>query len=300
MTEFRLQTPNAQHKTGVLVGIPAYDEGKYVASIVVQAKQYADEVIVVDDGSRDNTARIAELAGATVVRHDENRGKGAAIQTILAEAKKRKPDVLVLLDADFQHNPNEIPIIIKPIRQGFDLVIGSREAQKEKTPSYRRIGQKVLLRSTRMLSGSEIVDSESGFRALSLRAVNEIELKEKGFAVETEMIASAADKNLKITEVPISNIYTVDGSTLNPVRHGVGVLNRIVVMISERKPLFFFSLVGGISLVAALITSIRVLNIFTMKHEWAFGSIVLTALFIAIGILSVFTGIILNALTRRK
>jgi glycosyltransferase involved in cell wall biosynthesis len=300
MTEFRLQTPNAQHKTGVLVGIPAYDEGKYVASIVVQAKQYADEVIVVDDGSRDNTARIAELAGATVVRHDENRGKGAAIQTILAEAKKRKPDVLVLLDADFQHNPNEIPIIIKPIRQGFDLVIGSREAQKEKTPSYRRIGQKVLLRSTRMLSGSEIVDSESGFRALSLRAVNEIELKEKGFAVETEMIASAADKNLKITEVPISNIYTIDGSTLNPVRHGVGVLNRIVVMISERKPLFFFSLVGGISLVAALITSIRVLNIFTMKHEWAFGSIVLTALFIAIGILSVFTGIILNALTRRK
>jgi glycosyltransferase involved in cell wall biosynthesis len=300
MTEFRLQTPNAQHKTGVLVGIPAYDEGKYVASIVVQAKQYADEVIVVDDGSRDNTARIAELASATVVRHDENRGKGAAIQTILAEAKKRKPDVLVLLDADFQHNPNEIPIIIKPIRQGFDLVIGSREAQKEKTPSYRRIGQKVLLRSTRMLSGSKIVDSESGFRALSLRAVNEIELKEKGFAVETEMIASAADKNLKITEVPISNIYTVDGSTLNPVRHGVGVLNRIVVMISERKPLFFFSLVGGISLVAALITSIRVLNIFTMKHEWAFGSIVLTALFIAIGILSVFTGIILNALTRRK
>jgi glycosyltransferase involved in cell wall biosynthesis len=300
MKEFRLQTPNAELKTGVLVGIPAYDEGRYVASIVVQAKQYADEVIVVDDGSKDNTARIAELAGATVVRHGENRGKGAAIETILAEAKKRNPDVLVLLDADFQHNPNEIPIIIKPIRQGFDLVIGSREAQREKTPAYRRIGQKVLLRSTRMLSRSKIVDSESGFRALSLRAVNEIELKEKGFAIESEMIASAADKNLKITEVPISNIYTVDGSTLNPVRHGVGVLNRIVVMISERRPLPFFGLVGAISLVGALITGIRVFNIYSTRGAWAIGSMILTVLFILIGILSVFTGIILNALVKHR
>ena len=244
MKDFERQTPNAEHKTGVLVGIPAYDEGKYIAGIVVQAKQYADEVIVVDDGSSDNTARIAELAGATVVRHDKNRGKGVAIESILAEAKKRNPDVLVLLDADSQHNPNEIPVIIKPVRQGFDLVIGSREAQKEKTPTFRRIGQKVLLHSARILSRSKISDSESGFRVISLRAVNRIQLKEKGFAVEAEMIASAADKNLKITEVPISNIYTADGSSLNPVRHGAGVLNRILAMISERRPPVLFWLSG--------------------------------------------------------
>jgi glycosyltransferase involved in cell wall biosynthesis len=295
-----LRTPDTQHKIGVLIGIPAYDEGKYIAGIVLQAKQYADEVIVVDDGSSDDTARIAELAGATVVRHDRKRGKGVAIESILAEARKRNPDVLVLLDADSQHNPNEIPVIIEPVRQGFDLVIGSREAQKENTPAYRRVGQRVLSRFARILSSRSIYDSESGFRALSPRAINEIELKEKGFAIETEMIASAADKNLRITEVPISNIYTTDGSTLNPVRHGAGVLNRIVVMISERRPLFFFGLAGGILLVAALITAIRVLNIHSTKHAWAYGSIILTALFVQIGTLSIFTGIILNSLRRRK
>jgi len=297
--DFGAQTPNTQHKTGVLVGILAYDEEKYIANIVLQAKQYADEVIVVDDGSRDNTARIAKLAGATVVQHDRNRGKGVAIESILAEARKRKPDVLVLLDADSQHNPNEIPAIIESIRHGSDLVIGSRENQKEKTPAYRRVGQKVLSRFSRILSGRNISDSESGFRGLSLRAISEIELKEKGFAIEAEMIASAVNKDLKITEVPISNIYTTDGSTLNPVRHGTGVLNRIVVMISDRRPLFFFGLAGAILLLAALITAIRVLNIHSTEREWAYGSIILAALFIQTSMFSIFTGVILNAFSRR-
>lgn len=294
------RAPNTGHKTGVLAGIAAYNEARYVGSIVLQARQYVDEVIVVDDGSTDNTARVAELAGATVIRHAENRGKGAAIQSILAEAKKRNPDILVLLDADAQHDPNEIPILIKPISEGFDLVIGSREAQKDKTPRYRRIGQKVIFRSSRLASKANIADSESGFRALSPKAINELELKEKGFAIESEMITRAADKNLKITEVPISNIYTIDGSTLNPIRHGIDVLSRIIVMISQRRPLFFFGLAGGILLAAGLIIGFKVLHIATTTGELAIGSTVLTTLFIIAGMLSIFTGIILNALTRRK
>ena len=300
MKDSGFQAPNSGHKIGVLAGIAAYNEARYIGSIVLQARQYADEVIVVDDGSKDNTARVAELAGATIMRHDENRGKGTAIQSILAEAKKRNPDVLVLLDADSQHDPNEIPTLIKPILEGFDLVIGSREAQKDKTPRYRRIGQKVLLRSTRLASKTNISDSESGFRALSPKAIKKLDLKARGFAIESEMITSAADKNLKITEVPISNIYTMDGSTLNPIRHGIDVFSQIIAMISQRRPLFFFGLAGGILLVGGLVMGIRVINITATTGNLAIGSTILTALFIIAGISSIFTGIILNALNRRK
>jgi glycosyltransferase involved in cell wall biosynthesis len=296
----RIQQTQATQKTRVLAGIAAYNEARYVGSVVLQARQYVDEVIVVDDGSTDNTARVAGLAGATVVRHPQNKGKGAAVQTILAEARKRNPDVLVLLDADAQHDPTEIPALIKPISEGFDLVIGSREAQEARTPRYRRIGKEVIFRSSRLASGTNVYDSESGFRALSPKAINELDLKANGFAVESEMITFAADKKLRITEVPISNIYTKDGSTLHPIRHGIDVLSRIIVMISERRPLFVFGIVGVILLVIGLVFGVRVIDIANTTGSLAVGSAVLTALFIIAGILSVFTGIILNALARRK
>lgn len=289
-----------QTEARVLAGIAAYNEARYVGSIVLQTRQYVDEVIVVDDGSRDNTAEVATLAGATVIVHSENRGKGAAIQSILAEAKKRNPDVLVLLDADAQHNPKEIPVLSKPITEGFDLVIGSREAQKDKTPRYRRIGQKVIFRSSRLASKTNIVDSESGFRALSPKAIKKLDLKSQGFGIESEMISNAAERKLKITEVPISNIYTKDGSTLHPIRHGIDVLGRIIIMISQRRPLFFFGLAGTVLLVIGLIFGIRVINIAATTGELAIGSTILTTTFIIAGILTIFTGIILNALGRRK
>ncbi|MBE0431065.1 MAG: glycosyltransferase family 2 protein [Dehalococcoidia bacterium] len=278
----------------------AYNEALYVGDIVRQAKQHVDEVIVVDDGSTDDTAAIAGAAGATVIRHTGNRGKGAAVQTILAEARKRNPQVLVLLDADGQHDPGDIPALIKPVYEGFDLVIGSREAQRNRTPRYRRVGQRVLLRLARLASRTGITDSESGFRALSPRAINELQLTSRGFAVEAEMITLAADKDLRITEVPITNIYTVDGSTLHPLRHGVDVMSGIIVMIAQRRPLFLFGLLGGVLLTVAIIISFSVLNTFLTEGDLSIGRATVVVIFLIAAALALITGIILNVLRKRS
>ncbi|HUV45792.1 MAG TPA: glycosyltransferase family 2 protein [Dehalococcoidia bacterium] len=287
-------------KTKIIAALPAYNEEKYIGTLVLKTKQYVDEVIVVDDGSTDQTGDIARLAGAIVIQHNRNKGKGASIQTILAEAKERNPNILVLLDADSQHNPDEIPSLIKAILDGYDLIIGSRVQQSSNIPRYRRIGQRVLSYFSRILSGEKVADSQCGFRALSLKAIAELKLTQSGFAVEAEMITAAAEKGLKITEVPISVIYTKDGSTLNPVRLGFGILAQILAMISERRPLLLFGLFGFILTVVGLIAGARVLYTVSIGGGIATGTALLSTSLLIIGIFSIFTGIILNVLAKRR
>lgn len=284
----------------VLVALPAYNEEKYIGTVVLNARQYAGEVIVVDDGSTDETAHVAELAGATVVRHLENKGYGAAIQTILTEAKKRAPDVLVLFDADAQHNPSDIPAAVKPILEGYDLVVGCRDQQKGDVPSYRRFGQKVLSYFSRLLSRTDLTDSESGFRAFSPKAITELELRQNGMTVSAETIAAAAEKGLKITDIPISITYTKDGSTLNPITHGLGNLAWLMAMISERRPLFFFGLSGLILLVLGLLAGVRTFYIYSSVGEIATGTALISILLLIVGVFSIFTGIILNVIAKRR
>jgi len=284
----------------IIVGMPAYNEARYIGSLVLQTKKYAGEVVVVDDGSADGTAGIAEMAGATVVRHESNRGYGSTIRTLLEEARKRDADALVILDADSQHDPAEIPRLVDGIKGGADIVIGSREMQKNKIAGYRRLGQKVLSRMTGIASQTRLSDTESGFRAYSRKAINTLELKETGMAVSSEIISAAAARGLEIIEVPISVDYTGDGSTLNPVKHGMGVFHRITVMISERRPLLFFSLFGGISLAIGLAAGATVIWIFYFgANALATGLAMVSILFVTIGVLTVFTGMILNVLTKR-
>jgi len=286
-------------KPVIIVGMPAYNEEKYVGSVVLQARQFADEVVVVDDGSSDRTAQVARLAGATVIQHRENRGYGATVQTVLAEAKKRNPDALVLLDADGQHNPEEIPSLVSAISSGSDVAIGSRKIKSEDIPAYRRFGQKIIAYFTRVLSRSTLSDTESGFRAFSRKAISVLEPKERGMAISAETISEATAKGLKIAEVPISAIYTRDGSTLNPVKHGIGVLNRVMVMISERRPLLFFGLAGGIAITLGIGAGILVLKALFTVNELAVGTALVSMLLITAGILCIFAGVILNVLVKR-
>lgn len=284
----------------ILVAMPAYNEEKYIGSLVTKAREYADEVLIVDDGSTDGTSEVARLAGATVIQHKENKGYGAAVQSILAEAKRISPDILVLLDADSQHNPGEIPRLVEPISQGFDLVIGSRKLLRDNIPLYRRIGQGVISYFCYILSGEKLSDSESGFRVFSRKAVGMLELREDGMSVSAETIAKAAEKGLKITEIPISITYTRDGSTLNPVRHGFGVLSRIIAMILERRPLLFFGLGGAILTLLGFLAGMRVIGIVSGGGEIDTSTVLVSVLFITIGILIIFTGVIRHQLIKRK
>ncbi len=288
-----------KEETVIIVGMPAYNEERYIGSVVLRARRFAREVVVVDDGSSDRTAQVARLAGATVVQHKQNRGYGATVQTVLAEAKKRNPDVLVLLDADGQHNPEEIPALVNALAAGADVVIGSRKIRSEDIPAYRRFGQKVISYFTRVLSRSTLSDTESGFRAFSRRAVNVLEPKEQGMAISAETISEATAKGLKIAEVPISAIYTKDGSTLNPIRHGVGVLNRVLAMISERRPLLFFGTAGAIFIILGIVAGVIVLKALFTINELAVGTALVSMLLITVGTLCIFAGVILNVLVKR-
>jgi glycosyltransferase involved in cell wall biosynthesis len=289
-----------------IAGIPAYNKESTIGSIIHGAEEYVDEVIVVDDGSVDRTSKFAQRTDATVIRHETNQGKAAAVQVLINEAIKMDADVLVLLDADFQHDPDEIPLLIKPIvEDGYDLVLGSRKLReskvrvKGKIPFYRPWGQLVLMVCSRILARKRYSDPECGFRALSRNAMEAMKFEKKGFFVESEMIYLAEKNGLRVAEIPITEIYTEDGSTLNPFKHGFGNLGKAITYISEKRPLFFFGISGALFMIIGLIVGAWVLYIaYITRSGVAVGSALIAVLFMVIGVINVITGLILNALTR--
>ena len=216
--------------TRIVAIIPAYNEEDALADVIAKTSQYVDEVIIVDDGSIDRTAEVAIEAGAKLISHSTNLGKGEALKSGFEAIDD--DSIIVTIDGDGQHNPDEIPAIIKPIiEDGADLVNGSRymNGPEENTPAYRRVGQKVLDIATNISAGIKVTDSQSGFRAFSPRTKGVFRFKDTGFGIESEMLVDAAESGLKIVEVPITVRYDLDGSTKDPVTHGVGVLIKITM-----------------------------------------------------------------------
>lgn len=287
----------------IIVGIPAYNEEVAIGSIVLKARQFADETVVVDDGSTDNTAQLAARTGATVISHEENRGKGVAINTLFEYASDRDWDALVLMDGDGQHAPDEIPQVAKPVLDGdADLVIGSRyldEGGSRSTPRYRRIGQRVLDSVIAGSTQTDITDSQSGFRALSPDAVSSMNLGTNGFSVESEMIESAVFADLEVAEQSVSVRYDViNSSTLNPIRHGIGVLVFLVQLVRDRHPMVFFGLPGLIMIVGGVVFGADAITAFqgaggTYPTRFLTGSL-LTIL----GVVGLFSGLVLNQIKR--
>ena len=210
--------------------IPAFNEEEALPDVIAKTLKYMDKVIIVNDGSIDKTAEVAIEAGAEVINHSTNLGKGEALKSGFKAVGN--DSIIITIDGDGQHNPDEIPDLIKPIiENGADLVNGSRymNGPEENTPAYRRVGQRVLDIATNISAGITVTDSQSGFRAFSPKSKSCFRFKDTGFGIESEMLVDAAEAGLKIVEVPITVRYDVDGSTKDPITHGVGVLLRIII-----------------------------------------------------------------------
>ncbi|MCQ6963416.1 glycosyltransferase family 2 protein [Methanolobus chelungpuianus] len=282
----------------VVAAIPAFNEEIAIGSVIVRARQHVDEVLVIDDGSADSTAQVAELMGATVLRHSQNAGKGMALRTAFEWAIDKQVDILVTLDADGQHNPDEIPRIIEPILwKKADIVNGARflKGHSVKVPRYRRMGQEILTHATNMTADVKLNDSQSGFRAFSKDTFPAFRFNNAGMGVESEMVADASAAGFKITEVPITCRYDVEGSTFNPVKHGMNVLGSIVNQFQRKHPLLYFGVPGFLLFLFGLVLAFRTLFIFQATGKFAIGTSLIAMTSAMVGIFGMFSGLILNS-----
>jgi glycosyltransferase involved in cell wall biosynthesis len=282
--------------------IPALNEEDTIGSVVLGTQKHVDKIIVIDDGSTDKTAEIVRLAGAEVAQHAKNEGKGIALKTGFKVAKKYNADVVVCIDADGQHNPDDIPEMIAPILSGeAEMVIGSRYINKEHKkdiPKYRRLGLWILTKTINFGSEVKTTDSQCGFRAFSGDILDRFIFSEKGLSVESEMLEDAIDNDISIAEVPISAKYEgLDTSTEKPGKHGFGVLNFTIRAVRERHPLLFFGVSGAILLILGLILGVFCLDCFFSNGFIPFGPALAASVLILLGTLGVFAGLILNSIS---
>ena len=238
----------------ITVGIPAYNEEKTIAKIIVKLKKTVDQIIVCDDGSTDSTSEIAESLGATVVKHAKNSGYGMAIRSIFLKSREINADILVTLDADGQHKIEDINKIIKPVVDGkADISIGSRFLKEDNnTPGYRKLGVKIITKVTNSSLSEKITDAQSGFRAYNNKVLQSLTPADSGMGISTEILIKSSNLGLKIVEVPTEIQYEGDTSTQNPVSHGTEVLMSTLKYISIERPLRFYGIPSAIFFVIGL------------------------------------------------
>ncbi len=295
----------AKMKPFIVVGIPAFNEEQTIARVILEAQKFAGKVVVCDDGSTDYTAKIAESLGADVVRHEKNGGYGSSIKSLFIRAHELNADVFVTLDADGQHEPNEIPVVIKPIVEGdADIVIGSRFVNKNGTaemPLYRQLGAKII---TKMVNGSAkngVTDSQSGFRAYSHLALDRINFFEDGMGASVEILLRASKQDLRIVEVPSTCKYNTGGagtSSEHPLTHAMGVVFSLIRLVVEERPLLFLGVPSLLSLLAGVGFGAWMLQNYAIEHTIETNIALASIAFILIGFFLLSTAITLYAIAR--
>jgi glycosyltransferase involved in cell wall biosynthesis len=291
----------------VVVGIPAFNEEKTIASVVLGAQKHADIVVVCDDGSKDLTGEIAERLGAVVVRHEKNLGYGAALQSLFKRANELKADVLVTLDSDGQHDPAEIPLLVKPIEEGIaEVVLGSRFKDKNGTadmPKYRQLGVEVITKLANGSGKNGVSDAQSGFRAYSKQAMEHIgAMSETGMSASIELLRGAQKNGLKICEVPITCKYahTVGAktSTENAATQGIGLLMSLIKLVVEDSPITYLGIPGIISLTVGTLFGVWMMDLYAKSGSIVTNIALASIGFLLLGCFMVSTAITLYAITQ--
>jgi glycosyltransferase involved in cell wall biosynthesis len=255
----------------LVVAIPAYNEEKNIARVVVEAQRHTSNVFVCDDGSTDMTGEIAERLGAVVIRHQTNLGKGVAIKDLFRKAKEIGANVVITMDGDGQNDPRQIPLLAKQVLDGSaDVVNGSRFLKENPIPNHRRLGDGALNGLTNAVTHDSLTDTQSGFRAYSRTAIEWIEVKEHAIGVDSQILIDASQKGLRVTEVPIDVSYADDSSTYHPAKHGTYVILSILRVATERSPLLYLGVPGIISLLVGVGVS---LNLFVLYNAERYFSI---------------------------
>lgn len=283
-----------------IAAMPAYNEERSIAKMVLGCKKYVDKVVVIDDGSSDATSEIAEALGAHVIRHKQNVGYGAALRSCFETARQLGTDIMVIIDSDGQHDPAEIPKLLKPIKNGTDLVIGSRfcDGNGKNIPAYRKLGMKILDKATYVAGGANVSDSQSGFRAYGRRAIDRIRVEGNGMSAGSEILLQAKDNRLKIEEVEIHCSYDVENaSTENPVAHGMRILINLIHDIELRRPLYYFTVPGIAIATVGIVMGLDFLQSFYHGGSLSFGPTLLMILLTLVGSFMAFTGIILHSIS---
>ena len=278
-----------------LVCIPAFDEEKTIGDIVKKSLKYADKVIVCDDGSADKTAKVAKEAGAQVISHKKNEGYGAAIITLFEAARKENADIMVTIDGDGQHNPDQIPALVDALKEhNLDVVIGSRFLDRStKSSGYRKRGIKIITSAANFGTDFKVSDAQSGFRAYSKNAIKSINPTEAGMSVSTEILLKISNKGLSLAEVPISVSYEGDTSSQNPVPHGLTVLMNTLRFISVKHPIPFYGFPGIALVIIGSIIGYQFLDAYLYKQTVFLGSLFASVILFLLGAILCVTAVIL-------
>lgn len=284
--------------------IPAYNEEETIGRVILKTQKYVDRVLVCDDGSTDLTSELAEKLGCLVVRHSNNMGKGAALKTLFREVSKLEADIIVVLDADGQHDPAEIPLLVKPIIDGeADVVVGSRYADNacNEAPFYRWIGLFLMNFLCRKMANIRVKDTQSGFRAYSRRALDVIaDFESEGYGVEMEQLNMAASHNLRIVEVPVTIRYRGlnRSSKKDPVTHGSEIITSLLRLVVEKRPLRFLGIPGIALTSAGVLSGIYLLLLFNATRYFSMPLAVATLGAMSLGFLLIVASITLYAVKK--